>query len=129
MENLTNAPGLQHVAEEIFLNLKSADLEKCIHVNESWRSIIMKPSFWFRKCAQVEEFLENHKNAIAWAKTFKMTNQTIFEENLTHHLKDICRDLENTNLIQQHQYIPMRSEIYWIRKKLNLKRLLIALNN
>ena len=38
MELMTNNPGLQFLAEEIFLNLNWKELaQKCVHVNDSWK--------------------------------------------------------------------------------------------
>ena len=45
MENLTNNPGLQHIAEDIFLNLTSDNIEKCQEVDESWKSMLKDPLF------------------------------------------------------------------------------------
>ena len=49
MENLTNNPGLQHIAEEIFWNLDNESLANCVKVNRVWKKIL-NPSFWLKKC-------------------------------------------------------------------------------
>ena len=52
MEKVTDNPGLQHIAETIFLQLDSQKLETCRQVNESWKKILEDPSFWLKKCFQ-----------------------------------------------------------------------------
>ena len=48
-------PGLQHLAENIFLNLKSEDLQACQLINRTSNQILnSNPMFWIRikKCIQ-----------------------------------------------------------------------------
>ena len=40
LENIFNYPGLQHLAEKIFLNLDYEDLEKCQLINQSTTQIL-----------------------------------------------------------------------------------------
>ena len=49
MENLTNIPGFQHIAQEIFLNLDNESLVNCFKVNRLWKNIL-NSSFWMKKC-------------------------------------------------------------------------------
>ena len=51
MENLTNTPGLQHIAEEIFFNLDNESLANCVKVNRLWKNIL-NPLFWMEKCTK-----------------------------------------------------------------------------
>ena len=81
MELLTNNPGLQHVAEEIFLNLNSKDLQKCTYVNERWKNIINNPSFYLKKCIQFGIF---NKYASEWKKAVQFTEN---REAFTRHFK------------------------------------------
>ena len=96
---MTKNPGLQHILEEIFLNLKMSDLEICMQVNESWRSIINNPSFWLQKCIQNEKF----QNKIGWKTTLQLTlhQKPKLEENLSKILKDICKGMKNENYFPQ----------------------------
>ena len=66
MDGLTKNPGLQYVAEEIFLNLNLDTIEKCMQVNESWRKILINPSFWLRKCTKYGKIVGNK---LDWEKT------------------------------------------------------------
>ena len=92
---MTKNPGLQHILEEIFLNLEMSDLEICMQVNESWRSIINNPSFWLQKCIQNEKF----QNKIGWKTTLQLTlhQKPKLEENLSKILKDICNGMKKEN--------------------------------
>ena len=64
MEFLTNNPGLQHVAEEIFLNLDPKDLKKCELVNERWENVIKNPSFLVRNLIQFGFITREWKKAV-----------------------------------------------------------------
>ena len=85
MEDLTENPGLKHIAEDIFLNLKPEDLEKCANVNTSWNSIIRKPSFWLQKCIKngTIDWIDD------WKKAIQLTKNTNLEENITQYLEAI----------------------------------------
>ena len=89
MDNLTKNPGLQHVAEEILLNLKIVTLDKCLKVNESWKNIINTPSFWLRKCLRGGKLM---KSKSAWEKVIQVMSHTNREKNIIfHHLENIYR--------------------------------------
>ena len=49
---MTENPGLQHISEQIFLNLNNENLLKCQQVNKDWEQIINNPTFWLKKCVQ-----------------------------------------------------------------------------
>ena len=49
MENILKNPGLQHIAETIFLNLDFVDLEISGMINWSCKQIMDNPLFWLRK--------------------------------------------------------------------------------
>ena len=52
MEKIIN-PGLQHLAESIFLNLNGEDLKACQLINRSANQILdNNPMFWIKKCTQ-----------------------------------------------------------------------------
>ena len=95
MENLTNNPGLQHIAEDIFLNLTSDSIEKCQEVDESWKSMLKDPLFWLKKCIKNGHL---KKTKSAWEKAVQITRGTNMEECVMEHLK-IISDSESTCLI------------------------------
>ena len=90
MELLTNNPGLQFLAEEIFLNLNWKELaQKCVHVNDSWKSIIHNPTFLLQLCIRDygQLFQENES---AWKKELQLTKKdTDLKENFTQYLKNM----------------------------------------
>ena len=104
MENLTNIPGLQHIAQEIFLNLDNESLVNCFKVNRLWKNIL-NSSFWMKKCkmykpkgAMLGEFAPtclSFRSFITWTKVIEVTpNKTILEEELAKKLKKIHKCLE-----------------------------------
>ena len=49
MEEIINNPGLQHLAENIFLNLGYVALKKCQFINQSTCKILSNPMVWFEE--------------------------------------------------------------------------------
>ena len=90
MEILTNNPGLQHIAEEIFLNLGFFCLEKVEKVHESWKMIVNNPSFLLQKCIQNTAI--HVKNQKPWKAAIQVTKHTDYEKNIILHLKSIFRE-------------------------------------
>ena len=64
MEKIINNPGLQHLAENIFLNLNYADLKKCQLINQSARQILENPMFWIKELIRKGLSKENQKDWI-----------------------------------------------------------------
>ena len=93
MENLTNNPGLQHLAEEIFYSLNIESLENCFEVNRLWRQIL-NPSFWLKKC----EKYKGEFNYQTWTEVWQVTKNTLFEKELGRKLKKIYKLLETSTI-------------------------------
>ena len=66
MENIIINPGLQHIAEEIFLNLDTEDLKICAQINQPCKQILENAMFWLKKFTSLSE--ENQKD---WMKVIK----------------------------------------------------------
>ena len=66
MESIINNPGLQHLAERIFLNLDTEHLNICRLINQSCKQILENPFFWLKKFKNLSK--ENQKD---WIKIFK----------------------------------------------------------
>ena len=49
MDTIVKSPGLQHLAENIFLNLSYESLEKCRLINEQCKEIVENPMFYLKK--------------------------------------------------------------------------------
>ena len=64
MEKIINNPGLQHLAENIFLNLNSEDLKQCQLINQSASKILENPLFWMKKLIQSEQMNERLKKTL-----------------------------------------------------------------
>ena len=101
MEKITQSPGLQHIAETIFLQLDLNDIEKCQDVAVSWQKILRYPMFWFRKCVS-RGFLKKHKSA--WSRAISLITTIQVGKNadpdkrtmaincITSHLKEIFQN-------------------------------------
>ena len=95
MENLFNNSGLQHIAEEILLNLNSDDLEKCSQVNESWNFILKNPYFWLRKCIKIGRV---KKSKSGWKEAIELMKNSNLKEKLTKILKKISTSVPLWNV-------------------------------
>ena len=84
LENLTNDPDVQHLAENIFSCLSYKDLEACQLINQSSRVIISNPRFWLKKLVQ-NGMSKNNGND--WLKSIELAKDTDFERNLQLYLK------------------------------------------
>ena len=85
MENIFNNPGLQHLAENILLNLNFEDLKKCQLINQSASNIIENPMFWLKKLIPYGVSKENQN---IWIKFIQ--SETNFEKKQsTAYLKNI----------------------------------------
>ena len=49
MEKIITIPGLQHLAEKVFLDLDVQDLNMCAQINQSCKQILESPIFWMKK--------------------------------------------------------------------------------
>ena len=57
MDTILNNPGLQHIAEDIFLNLDEKSLtNNCTSLNQNAKKIINRPMFWLKKLSQMKSF-------------------------------------------------------------------------
>ena len=54
-DKITKNPGLQHISDDVFKLLDKKSLMNCRLVNYSWKNVIFKPNFWFKKLKQDEE--------------------------------------------------------------------------
>ena len=84
METIIN-PGLQHLAEKIFLNLNGEDLKACQLINQSANQILdNNPMFWLRKCIQKGICKENKED---WFKGVQSELNSNKEKTITLYLK------------------------------------------
>ena len=84
MENLINNPGLQHIAENIFLNLNFETLEVCKDINGASKRILKNPNFWLKKFI-LRGMPKKHQ--MDWEKTIKFTKGTNMELFVLLYLK------------------------------------------
>ena len=98
-ENFLNNPGLQHLAENIFLCLNYKDLDACQLVNRSSKSILGNPKFWLSKFIQIgmSKKIQND-----WIKAIQIAKETDFERNIKLYLK---RSLWKAKLVDIPCYI------------------------
>ena len=98
-EHFINTPGLQHLAENIFLNLNYHDLNSCQLINRSSKNILKNPNFWLKKFIQRGLSKQNQND---WKKAIQLTRNTKLENNILRYLK---RSLKHQKLVDLPCYI------------------------
>ena len=99
MEKIISNPGLQHLVENILLNLDHQDLEIYQQVNNSFKEILNNPMFWLRKFIQRGL---SKKNQSDWINAFRITKDTILEKQVISYLKKCSK---NSRVIDPPCYI------------------------
>ena len=85
LENFLNNPGLQHLAEEIFVNINSVNsLEACQKINQSSKEIFETPFFWLKKFIQRGLSKKNQED---WMKVIQSAKNSDKEKHLLLFLK------------------------------------------
>ena len=77
MDQIMNNPGLQHIIENVFLNLDYEDLLACQLINNYCKGIIENPMFWLKKWRMRGLSKKNEKD---WAKVIQNTKDNPNEE-------------------------------------------------
>ena len=95
MEKILSNPGLQHLAENLFLNLSSADLKKCLLINQFTNQILENPMFWIKKLIQNGLSEENQND---WINAIQSETNFEKKKNIVDYLswnskKENCFDL------------------------------------
>ena len=89
MEIFLKSPGLQHIAENVFLNLNYKTLETCRHVNKLCKQILDNPMFWIKKF--IQRGLSKN-NQIKWSKAIQITKNTGLKKNVLRYLKQCSKN-------------------------------------
>ena len=84
MEKIINNPGLQHLAENIFLNLNYADLKKCQLINQSASQIFDNPMFWIKELFRKGLSKENQKE---WIEAIQSETISAKKKHIAAYLK------------------------------------------
>jgi len=88
LEKVLEIPGLQHLAENIFLNLNFKDIISCLQINQSSKSFLDNPSFWIKKFIQRGL---SKQNQLDWMSAIQITKNTRFERNISFYLRKILK--------------------------------------
>ena len=99
MEKIVNTSGLQHLAENIFLNLNYELLKECFKINSSCREILENPLFWLKLFIQRGLSKENQND---WHRAIQLVKNTDLEKNISSYLK---RSSKNPRVVDIPCYI------------------------
>ena len=82
MEKIIRNPGLQHIIEQVFLNLDVEDLKNCGQINESCKKIVENPMIWLKKHRSLSK--ENLKD---WIKIIKQVKNSVKQNAIISYLQ------------------------------------------
>ena len=97
-ENFITNPGLQHLAENIFVNLNYQELKTCRLINKSSRTMLDNPMFWLKKLIRRGLSKQNQTD---WIKAIHLTRDTNFKTNILGYLKSSFQN-ELAHKLQSH---------------------------
>ena len=83
-------PGLQHLAEKVFLNLENEDLKICEQINQSCKQILQNPTFWLKKFRCLSK--ESKKN---WVKIIQSVKNSDHEKIIVFYLQWILKEQQS----------------------------------
>ena len=92
METIINNPGLQHLAEKVFLNLDVEDLKNCEHINQSCKKILENPMFWLKKFGGSL----SEKNEKDWVKIIQSVKNSDHEKIIVFYLRWVLKNAVET---------------------------------
>ena len=64
--NIFQNPGLQHITENILLNVDLDDLPKCQLLNKSCQDILDNPMFWTKKLRMLKYYQRKTTLIVSW---------------------------------------------------------------
>ena len=109
MDTLTKIPGLQHIAEEIFMNLDYQSLLKCQNnnINQAWKKTLKKiPSLWLRKCIKKGVLTEKETQS-KWTELIKISENSDLAAELTSTIVSYLMKI-HTGRISKNFESPLR---------------------
>ena len=89
MDFIINNPGLQHLAENGFLNLNHERLENCRSLSDQCKTILDNPTFWLKKLIQRGL---SQKNQADWIEAIRITRNTDLEPYIQRYLKQSSKN-------------------------------------
>ena len=95
MDYITSNSGLQHISEEIFLNLDGPTILICQEVNHAWNQILDNSKFWLKMCTK--NGLSKH-NRLEWVQLIEAAkDDTCIDNEIKIHLKKMYLDVCNVD--------------------------------
>ena len=117
MDFITKSSGLQHIAEQIFLNLNYEKLEVCQKVNEFWKDKLNSAMFWLKKCAQ-KGLSEQHY--LDWSTLIKQPKPQNVEEQVISCLMKMTNEGSTSLSPIQIAFVSLYKEIIEIMAPLSV---------
>ena len=84
LDLISKTPGLQHITEQIFLELNHENLIECEKVNTSWKRIMNNPNLLLKICVK-KRLITQHE--VKWLKLIQTLTDPRIEGNIVSYLK------------------------------------------
>ena len=84
LDLISKTPGLQHITEQIFLELNHKNLIECEKVNTSWKIIMNSPNLLLKICVK-KRLITQHE--VKWLKLIQTLTDPRIEGNIVSYLK------------------------------------------
>ena len=116
MERIINNPGLQHLAEKVFLNLDVENLKICKHINKFCKQILKNPMFWLRKFRHISK--ESQTN---WIHIIQSVKNSVYEKLIISYLQwNLKREVELVDDLPSFWFnkfrsLPKENQKGWIK--------------
>ena len=107
MDLITKTPGVQHIAEQIFLNLDFFSIWQCQKVNNHWWNIIMNPLFWFYKMKTSTKLSQENQNE--WIIFCEKLSKLNITQDMTLQLKYIFGKLDDSVKLNETYWLTIMS--------------------
>ena len=104
MEQIINNPGLQHIVENILLNLDFKNIKFCQSVNKTFGEILVNPIFWLKKFRLITKNPELH--------SLQQINEDVF---LDFDVEDF-KFLASINKTFEEILNKLNNPTFWLKK-------------
>ena len=121
MDIIVEIPGLQHIAEDIFLELEEKSLKKCQNLNRKYRNFLGSPrfllKFWLNKLSQEELFQDDIES---YNELVKKLVDVQLQESMVNQLKKLWKFATKNCTKWNLQYFsgsPLNLAVFLIKAK------------
>ena len=102
MDFITSNPGLQHISDEIFLNLDRDQILFCQEVNQAWNQLLDNSRFWLKMCVKNGM---SKQIRLEWAQLIQAPKDTSIDDAVKECLEDMHPVVNDLRLVMNSIWI------------------------